>query len=116
MGMRNPTLDLAMRMPGFRKRMVRRVPGDEWLFPNINTGCVVKFDEGGKVLGTMWDLGGKGHPMISSMREHNGYLYLGGVSNNRIGRIKLKDADPNFVAHRAWWDGAAREQARARAR
>jgi ribose transport system permease protein len=103
MGMRNPAFDLAMRMPGFRIRMVRRVPGDEWLFPNINTGCIVKFDEAGKVLGSMWDLGGQGHPMISSMREHKGFLYLGGVSNNRIGRIALKDADKSFVAHRAWW-------------
>ena len=25
----------------------RRMPPDEWLFPNINTGCVVKFDESG---------------------------------------------------------------------
>ena len=59
--------------------------------------------EAGKVLGSMWDLGGQGHPMISSMREHKGFLYLGGVSNNRIGRIALKDADKGFVAHRAWW-------------
>ena len=103
MGMRNPALDLAMRMPDFRTRMVRRVPGDEWLFPNINTGCIVKFDEQGKVLSSMWDLGGKGHPMISSMREHKGWLYLGGVSNNRIGRIQLSGANPNWVAHEAWW-------------
>jgi ribose transport system permease protein len=103
MGMRNPAFDLAMRMPSFRTRMVRRIPGDEWLFPNINTGCIVKFEENGKVLGSMWDLGGAGHPMISSMREHKGYLYIGGVSNNRIGRIKVPGADPSFVAHKQWW-------------
>jgi ribose transport system permease protein len=103
MGMRNPAFDLAMRMPGFRTRMVRRIPGDEWLFPNINTGCIVKFEESGKVRGSMWDLGGVGHPMISSMREHKGYLYIGGVSNNRIGRIKVPGADESFVAHKQWW-------------
>ena len=27
--------------------------------------------------------------MITSMREHKGYLYLGGIMNNRIGRYKL---------------------------
>ena len=27
--------------------------------------------------------------MITSMREHRGYLYLGGITNNRIGRYKL---------------------------
>ena len=34
----------------------------------------------------LWDLGGDNHPMITSMREHRGYLYLGGIFNNRIGR------------------------------
>ena len=68
-------------------------PATSGSFPNINTGCIVKFDEAGKVLGSMWDLGGVGHPMISSMREHKGYLYIGGVSNNRIGRIKVSGAD-----------------------
>jgi ribose transport system permease protein len=32
------------------------------------------------------------------MREHRGYLYIGGISNNRIGRLKLDDADPTFVS------------------
>src|SRR3954454_5791027 len=49
-GMRSPALDLAWKMPGFRKRMGKRVPVDEWLFPNINTGCVIKFNEQGEVL------------------------------------------------------------------
>ena len=49
-GMRSPALDLAWKMPGFRKRMGKRVPIDEWLFPNINTGCVIKFNERGEVL------------------------------------------------------------------
>ena len=34
--------------------------------------------------------------MITSMREHKGYLYLGGVSNNRIGRYKIPGADPQL--------------------
>ena len=41
------------------------------------------------------------HPMITSMREHKGYLYLGGIYNNRIGRYKIPGADPN-------WTGAGR--------
>ena len=49
-GMRTPTLDLAWKMPGFRRRMAKLLPIDEWLFPNINTGCVVKFNEQGKIL------------------------------------------------------------------
>ncbi|AWL99569.1 ABC transporter permease [Bradyrhizobium amphicarpaeae] len=102
-GMRSPSLDLAWKMPGFRRRMAKRVPVDEWLFPNINTGCVVKFNEQGKILESFWDLKGLNHPMITSMREHRGYLYLGGIANNRIGRFKLDNADPNFVQYDKRW-------------
>ena len=98
LGMRSPSFDLAMRKPGFRRRMSKQLPGDEWLYPNINTGCIVKFSERGEILATLWDLGGVNHPMITSIREHRGYLYIGGISNNRIGRYKLEGADPNFVA------------------
>jgi len=102
-GMRSPSLDLAWKMPGFRRKMAKRVPRDEWLFPNINTGCVLKFSESGEILETLWDLGGENHPMITSMREHRGYLYLGGISNNRIGRYRLQGADPDFVQYDKRW-------------
>jgi ribose transport system permease protein len=102
-GMRSPSLDLAWKMPGFRRRMAKRVPIDEWLFPNINTGCVVKFNEQGQILESFWDLKGVNHPMITSMREHRGYLYLGGIANNRIGRYKLANADPGFVQYDKRW-------------
>lgn len=102
-GMRSPALDLAWRMPGFRKRMGKRLPVDEWLFPNINTGCVIKFNEKGEVLESLWDIAGVNHPMITSMREHRGYLYLGGIANNRIGRYKLENADPDFIQYDRRW-------------
>ena len=100
MGMRSPSYDLAMRSPGFRKRMVKHLAQDEWLFANINVGCVIKFNEAGQVLESYWDSSGENHPMITSMREHRGHLYLGGISNNRIGRYRLDKADPGFVQHR----------------
>src|SRR6185312_9523920 len=106
-GMRSPALDLAWKMPGFRKRMGKRVPIDEWLFPNINTGCVIKFNERGEILDALWDLRGENHPMITSMREHRGHLYLGGIANNRIGRYKLEGADPNFVQYDRRWGKTA---------
>jgi ribose transport system permease protein len=102
-GMRTPSYDLGMTMPAFRRRMARRVAGDEWLFPNVNAGCVVHFDEQGRVLESLWDFDGENHPSITSMREHRGYLYLGGVTNNRIGRIKLADADPEWTGRRSYW-------------
>lgn len=101
-GMRTPSMDLSLQMPGFRRRMARRVSPQELIFPNINTGCVIKFNERGEVLESLWDLGGENHPMITSMREHQGYLYLGGLLNNRIGKYRLEDADRTWTAHRSY--------------
>ena len=102
-GMRAPAFDLAMRMPAFRKNMVDRIPHDEWLYPNMNAGCVIKFNEAGEVLDCLWDKGGTNHPMITSMREHKGYLYLGGSLNNRIGKWKIPGADPNWTGNQSYW-------------
>jgi ribose transport system permease protein len=102
-GTRTPSYDLAMTMPAFRRRMARRVAADEWLFPNVNVGCVVHFDADGRVLESLWDMGGENHPAITSMREHRGYLYLGGVTNNRIGRIRLAGADPEWTGPASYW-------------
>jgi ribose transport system permease protein len=37
------------------------------------------------------------------VREHRGYLYLGGLLNNRIGRYRLEDADPNWTSNDFYW-------------
>ena len=106
LGMRSPAMDVALRMPGFRRRMARRIAPDQWLYPNLNTGCVVRFDDTGRVIESLWDQGGLNHPMITSMREHRGWLYLGGISNNRIGRVRLENADPAWSAATAYWGNA----------
>jgi ribose transport system permease protein len=106
LGMRSPALDVALRMPGFRRRMARRLAPDEWLYPNLNTGCVVKMAPDGTVLESLWDLGAENHPMITSMREHKGWLYLGGISNNRIGRYRIPGADPNWNGFQSYWEKA----------
>jgi ribose transport system permease protein len=103
LGMRTPSYDLALRKPGMRKRMTRRLPQDDWLFPNINTGGVVKFDENGAVTEVLGNLGGDSHPMVTSMREHKGALYVGGILNNRIGRYRLEGADPSWTGMRSYW-------------
>jgi ribose transport system permease protein len=102
-GIRTAAFDLSLRKPGFRTRMVKRLPPDEWLFPNINNGCVVKFNDNGEVLESYWDLGGLKHPSITSMREHEGYLYLGGLTNNKVGRLKLEGADPTWIGPESYW-------------
>ena len=103
LGLRTPTFDLAMKKPGFRRRMARRIAADEWLFPNVNRGCVVRVSESGDILDVLWDLSGENHPSITSTCEHKGHLYLGGVSNNRIGRIPLPDADPEWTSRKDYW-------------
>lgn len=105
-GMRTPSMDLSLRMPGFRKRMARRVSPQELIFPNINTGCVIKFNAQGQVLDSLWDQRGDNHPMITSMREHRGHLYLGGLLNNRIGKLRLDAADPGWTGHASYWGKA----------
>mgnify|MGYP001112809722 CR=1 FL=1 len=103
LGMRTPSFDLALRSPGMRKRMTRRLPQDEWLFPNINTGGVVKFDESGRIVETLGDLSGESHPMVTSMREHKGWLYVGGILNNRIGRYRIPGADESWTGPDSYW-------------
>ncbi len=102
-GMRGPALDLALTLPDFRKRMSRRINTSNWLFPNINTGCVLKITEKGEVLETLWDLKARNHPMVTSMREHKGHLYLGGIQNNRIGKYKIPDADIKWSGFQNYW-------------
>ena len=102
-GIRYPVYDLAMRKPAFRRRMIKQIPPDEWIYPGINNGCVIKFNDAGQALSSLWDPGGRNHPSITSMREHKGYLYIGGLENNRIGRIRLEGADPTWTGWESYW-------------
>jgi ribose transport system permease protein len=86
---RSECYDLSMRSPGFRRRMIRQVPVDEWLMPNLNYGGVAKVAPDGSIVDLLWDAGGERHATVTSMREHGGHLYLGGLQNNRVGRISL---------------------------
>lgn len=103
MGMRSPALDLALRVPGFRKRMAQEISSDEWLYPNLNNGCIVRFGEDGEIIESLWDKSGENHPMITSMREHKGRLYIGGIFNNRIGSLKLQSGNPNWSGPTSYW-------------
>ena len=98
--MRNPVFDQAMRHPGLRRRMTRRVPPTNWLFGNLNIGGVLKIDGSGKIVDALWDAPDGPLYMITSMREHEGALYLGGVTNDKIGRLKLEGADRGVAGRR----------------
>ncbi|MCO5130211.1 MAG: SMP-30/gluconolactonase/LRE family protein [Xanthobacteraceae bacterium] len=109
-GIRTPTFDLSMRNPGFRLRMVKQVPADEWLAPGLNHGCVLKFNEAGEPLESFWDPTGISHSTLTSMREHKGYLYLGGLENNRIGRVRLDGVDETWTGFDAYWGSKRRDR------
>ncbi len=102
-GMRNPVMDLAMRHPRLRHRMSRVVAPTHWLFGNLNFGGVLKIDGSGGVVDAYWDAPSGPLYMITSMREHRGALYLGGVTNNRIGCMALPEADPNWSGPQSYW-------------
>jgi ribose transport system permease protein len=97
-GIRSPAFDLAYAHPRFRRRMMKRVPRDEWLYPSMNNGCIIKVAENGRVLESYWDPTGNSHATVTSMREHDGYLYIGGLNNNRVGRIELAEAGRGYSA------------------
>lgn len=107
MGARTPALDLSLQMPGFRRRMARRCSSDVWMMPNLNTGCVVKFSDEGTIIESLWDLGGRNHPMITSMQEHKGVLYLCGIFNNRMGTYPLPQADQAWTSVASYWGAPA---------
>jgi ribose transport system permease protein len=90
-GLRSPAFDLALRKPAFRRRMIKQIPRDEWLYPSMDYGCVIKMTPHGEVTESLWDPGAQSHSSITSMREYEGHLYLGGLENNRVGRIKLPE-------------------------
>lgn len=105
-GMRNPVIDLAMKHPDLRRRMTKQVPPTNWLFGNLNIGGVLKIDGGGRIVDALWDEADGPLYMITSMREHQGSLYLGGVTNNRIGRLSLDAANPNWIGPESYWGKA----------
>ncbi|PWV97788.1 ribose transport system permease protein [Hoeflea marina] len=101
-GMRNPIMDQAMRYPKLRQRMTRRVPPNNWLFGNLNIGGVLKLDAAGVVTDALWDAPDGPLYMITSMREHEGSLFLGGVTNDKIGRITVAGADTDWTGPKSY--------------
>jgi len=108
-GMRSPVLDMAMKDAAFRRRMSKRVPPSHWLFANMNVGGVLKCSADGRIERAYWDEPAGSLYMITSMREHRGHLYVGGVINDKIGRLALPNADHDWTGQDSYWGNTSRQ-------
>jgi ribose transport system permease protein len=91
--MRTPSSDLLVKYPDVRRRMIKELPVDNWVVPQMNVSCVLKFNEAGEVLKVLWDSSLEKYPMVTSVKEHHGHLFLAGVNNNRVGQFALDPED-----------------------
>jgi sugar lactone lactonase YvrE len=70
------------------KRIISRLP--DGLKPKpVEYGFVLALDEYGQAIASYQDPDGAHLQEISSVEEHNGFIYLGSLHNDRIGRLKL---------------------------
>ena len=105
-GMRTPALDLAWRCPasaGAWPSACRTTNGCSPTSTPAACSSSTRRARSSRRCGTST---ARNHPMITSMREHKGYLYLGGIYNNRIGRYKIPGADPDFVQYDSLGSGS----------
>jgi ribose transport system permease protein len=112
-GLRSPAYNLAMRRPRFRKRMTEQLPADDWLAPNFNVGLVLKFNDQGEIVESLWDPLGRNHYMVTSVREDGGYLYLGSWNSMKFGRKDLANNVTEWSAPAEFWARHAKAGVRA---
>jgi sugar lactone lactonase YvrE len=87
-----PTLRLAtvdtMHPKPWLKNLSAKLP--DLLKPQpIDYGFVLGLDEEGNIVTSLHDPSGSNLREITSVEEHEGYLYIGSLSNDRIGRYTL---------------------------
>ncbi|MBX7071973.1 MAG: SMP-30/gluconolactonase/LRE family protein [Pirellulales bacterium] len=84
---RNDTLDRLSPRPRI-KNIMAKLPKFLWPAP-APYGFVIAVDEQGKIFESLQDPGGQNLKEITSAAERDGYLYLGSLSNDRVGRYRL---------------------------
>jgi len=84
---RNEAMD-KLHPYSFLKAQMSKLPIVLWPKPKPY-GLVLALDEQGKIIQSLHDPTGKHLKEITSAREYGGYLYLGSLHNNRIGKYKL---------------------------
>jgi len=84
---RNEVMDRLHPFP-FLKAQMAKLPRALWPNPKPY-GLVLALDEQGEIIQSLHDTSGKYLREITSAREYGGYLYLGSLHNDRIGKYKL---------------------------
>ncbi|SLM30946.1 exported hypothetical protein [Desulfamplus magnetovallimortis] len=85
---RNPIADALHPFP-FLKDQMSKLPKIFWPKPKPY-GLVIALDEQGKITQSLHDPTGKHLKEVTSVREYGGYLYLGSLHNDRIGKYRLE--------------------------
>jgi sugar lactone lactonase YvrE len=86
---RIPAVDRMHPRP-WMKRLSSRLP--DWLKPKpVPYGLVLELNESGDVIASYHDTDGGHVQEITSAEEHEGYLYLGTLHNDRIGKLRLAE-------------------------
>ena len=86
---RNEVMDILHPSP-FLKAQMSKLPKFLWPKPKPY-GMVLALNEKGEIIQSLHDPSGKYLKEITSAREYNGYLYLGSLHNDRIGKYRLPD-------------------------
>lgn len=84
---RNDLMDAIHPYP-FIKRQAAKMPRALWPKPEPY-GLVLALDEDGGIVRSLHEPTGKHLMEITSVEEHQGYLYLGSLHNDRIGKYRL---------------------------
>lgn len=82
---RKAIADVSAQHAWMRNLMVK-LPRALWPKPE-KYGLAVAVDENGKLLRSLHDASGENLRMITSVQAHEGHLYFGSLSNDRIGRL-----------------------------
>jgi len=84
---RNEAVDKLHPFP-FLKAQMSKLPKVFWPKPKPY-GLILALNEQGEIIQSLHDPSGKYLKEITSAREYGGYLYLGSLHNDRIGKYKL---------------------------
>jgi len=84
---------LGLQFDRRQKRQLSKLPKSMWPKPTP-CGLVLALDERGTITRSLHDPTGIHLMEVTSIREHGGFLYLGSLHNDRIGKFRL----PGIIA------------------